>query len=210
MIYICSDSFGVSDPDYGSCWTDILAERFPVTNLSQVAATNLLIAQQVDQALSAQAKFIILQCTAVTRAEKREKGQIIPFSYHTASRVTTPFDDRQLSILKKYFTEFFDLDLAIYQNKIIIEHTLQKILDSGTPFIFDQGGFEHQSFDRASQGYFAKFLRYRSDMNLWDHASDKKYRPYFHITDLQVHQRVADYYSQAIDQALGPQHDQAQ
>lgn len=203
MIYICSDSFGVSDPDYGCCWTDILAERFSVVNLSRVAATNLLIAQQVDQALLSQAKFIIVQCTAVTRAEKREKDGIVPFSYHTASRVTTPFDDRQLSILKQYFSEFFDLDLAIYQNKITIEHTLQKIVDSGTPFLFDQGGFEHRSFDHAGSGYFTKFSPYRSKINLWDYASDKKYRPYFHITDPQVHESVADYYSQKINQALG-------
>lgn len=206
MIYICSDSFGVSDPDYGRCWTDILAKRFPLVNLSQIAATNLLIARQVDQALAAGARFIIVQCTAVTRAEKRWQDGYVPFSYHTASPVTTPFDQRQLAILKDYFTEFFDLDLAIYQNRITIEHTLQKILDSGTPFLFDQGGFEHAAFDRASSGYFVRFSQYRSQVNLWDYARTRKYRPYFHITDPAVHESVANYYTQAITQALEDDH----
>lgn len=206
MIYICSDSFGVSDPEYGRCWTDILAERFQTVNLSQIAATNLLIAQQVDRALDAQAKFIIVQCTSVTRGEKRWKDGWAPFSYHTASEITTPFDPRQLRILKDYFVEFFDLDLAVYQNKITIEHTLQKILESDTPFLFDQGGFEHPGYGNSGAIYFEKFKQYRSRVNLWDHAQNRQYRPYFHITDLAVHQSVADYYSEAINQTLGTNH----
>lgn len=206
MIYICSDSFGVSDPSYGTCWTDILGERFPVVNLSQVAASNLLIARQVDQALAAGAQYIIVQCTAVTRGEKRWKDGWASFSYPTASQVTTPFDDRQLNILKEYFIEFFDLEMAIYQNKITIEHTLQKIKDSNTPFMFDQGGFEHVAFEGATKGYFQKFSNNRSEMNLWDHAQSRKHRPYFHITDPVIHQTVADYYTHAIRQALGQEY----
>ena len=206
MIYICSDSFGVSDPEYGLSWTDILAARFDVVNLSQMAATNLLISQQVDRALTNRARFIIVQCTAVTRGEKRWQDGYHPFSYHTASPVTTAFDGNQLRILKEYFTEFFDLDLAIYQNKITIEHTLQRILDTATPFLFDQGGFEHLSFDRAVPGYFEKFQKYRSEINLWDFAQTRKYRPYFHITDPAVHVRVADYYTSAINSALESTH----
>lgn len=203
MIYICSDSFGVSDPDYGRCWSDILSERFPVTNLSQVAASNLLIARQVDRALRESAGFIIVQCTSVTRGQKRWKDDYAPFSYHTASEITTPFDPEQLRILKEYFTEFFDMDLAIYENKIIIEHTLQKIHVSGIPFLFDQGGFEHPKFEKSNTGYFEHFARYRSQVNLWDYADARKYRPYFHITDPEIHKHVADYYTQEINQALG-------
>lgn len=203
MIYICSDSFGVSDPDYGHCWTDILAKRFSIVNLSHIAATNLLIAKQVDRALQARARFVIVQCTAVTRGEKRWGDGYLPFSYHTASPVTTPFDSRQLQILKDYFAEFFDLELAVYQNQITIEHTLQKLVDSGTPFLFDQGGFEHRAFEGAATGYFDKFFTYRSEINLWDYARTRKYRPYFHITDPAIHQNVADYYTQQISRALG-------
>ena len=102
MIYICGDSFAVSDPDYGPCWTDILARRFEVRNLAVIAATNLLISQQVQQAIDNHASFVIVQCTAVTRSEKRVNDQYVPFSYHTASKITTPFTDKQLQILKQY------------------------------------------------------------------------------------------------------------
>ena len=198
MIYICGDSFGVSDPYYGMCWVDLLAQQIQVINLAQVAATNLLIAKQVDAAIQARANFVILLCTTVTRGEKRVGDHLVPFSYHTAGRDTTPFTDQQLLILKNYYTEFFDLDLAIYQNKITIEHTLQKLLDSGIPFCFDQGGFEHADFGTAKGEYFQQFVTYRSAINLWDFARVRAYRPYYHITDRAVHHRVADYYLQKI------------
>lgn len=202
MIYICGDSFCVSDPEYGPNWADLLAQRFDTVNLGQVAATNLLIARQVDQALAAGAEFVIVQGTAVTRDQKRVGNSYQPFSYHTAGPETTPFDHRQLRILREYFTEFFDLDLAVYENQIIIEHTLQKLVDSGRPFRFDQGGFEHPRFGNSHTGYFAKYAAYRSEINLWDYTVSSNYRPYYHITDPGVHARVADYYTEQIQKQL--------
>lgn len=198
MIYICGDSFCVSDPDYGPCWTDILSQRFAVINLAQIAATNLLIAQQVQQAIAAGAQFVIMHGTAVTRSEKLVNGQYVPFSYHTASPTTTPFSHTQLRILKEYYTEFFDLDLAILQNKITIEHSLRSLVDSGIAFRFDQGGFEHTKFGNAKSGYFANYAPWRSAVNLWDFTVTRNYRPYYHIVDTSVHQMVADYYTEQI------------
>ena len=198
MIYICGDSFCVPDPEYGACWTDILATRFEVCNLAQVAATNLLIAQQVDSAIAHGADFVIVQGTAVTRAEKRVGTKLVPFSYHTAGQETTPFTDRQLRILKEYYTEFFDLDQAIYQNAITIEHTLHKLVRSGIPFRFDQGGFEHPKFGSVKTNYFEPYAQHRSAVNLWSFVATQQYRPYYHITDAAVHQQVADYYTQEI------------
>ena len=202
MIYICGDSFCVSDPEYGVCWTDILADRFSVQNLAEVAATNLLIAQQVDRAIAESAEFVIVQGTAVTRSEKRVGTRLVPFSYHTASKTTTPFTDNQLRVLKEYYTEFFDLDQAIYQNSITIEHTLNKLVRSGIPFRFDQGGFEHPKFGSVKTNYFADFAQYRSAVNLWSYVVEQHYRPYYHITDTMVHQQVADYYTQEINKHL--------
>jgi len=202
MIYICGDSFCVSDPAYGPSWVDLVAEKFAVRNLARVAATNLLIALQVQQAMANQAQFIIVNFTAVTRSEKRVGNDIVPFSYHTASAQTTGFNDRQLRILKEYYTEFFDLDLAIKQNQITIEHTLSALMLSGISFRFDQGGFEHPKFGTVGQGYFGQFEQYKSKINLWDHAVSRDYRPYYHITDAQVHRSVADYYSKEINQCL--------
>jgi len=193
-IFICGDSFCVSDPEYGPCWVDYLAEKRSVHNLAQVAATNLMISMQVDQAIASNADFIIVQGTACTRNQTRHKQKIVPYSYHTASEITTPFNASQLQVLKQYYTEFFDLDLAIYENKCIIENTLHKIVDSGIAFLFDQGGFEHTSFGATAQ-YFQQFDQYRSAVNLWDYARTRDYRPYYHIIDDAVHREVAEYYT---------------
>jgi hypothetical protein len=202
LIYICGDSFCVSDPEYGPCWTDILAQRFDVINLAKLAATNLLISMQVDQAIANRADFIIVQGTTVTRSEKNYQGTYFPFSYQSAGTVNTPFSNRQLKILKEYFTEFFDLELAIYQNAITIEHTLQKLVNSDIPFRFDQGGFEHANFHPLSNNYFAKFNQWRSSVNLWDYTVTREYRPYYHIVNAEVHQHVADYYTEEIKKVL--------
>lgn len=202
MIYICGDSFGVSDLEYGNCWADIIASQFSTCNLCQIAATNLLIAQQVDQAIAANANFIVVQFTSVTRSEKLHNGKYFPFSYHTANTETTPFSKSQLQILREYYTEFFDLKLAIYQNAITVEHTLQKLVDSEIPFCFSQGGFEHANFHPMATNYFAKFNHWRSGINLWDYTVTREYRPYYHITDRLIHQQVADYYIEEIKKTL--------
>lgn len=192
-VYVCGDSFCVSDADYGPCWVDYLAQHRTVINLAQVAATNLMISMQVDQAITESADFIIVQGTACTRSQTRVDGRIVPFSYHTASKTTTPFNAAQLAALKNYYTEFFDLDIAIYENKCIIENTLTKLVNSKIPFLFDQGGFEHASFGSVIK-YFTQFDQYRSKINLWNYARTREYRPYYHITDDAVHRQVAEYY----------------
>lgn len=193
QVYICGDSFCVPDPEYGPCWVDYLSKKKTVHNLAQVAATNLMISMQVDRAIAELADFVIVQGTACTRSQARIAGQIIPYSYHTASEETTPFGPTQLKILKQYYTEFFDLELAIYENQCIIENTLQKLVDSKIPFLFDQGGFEHVGFGKGTV-YFEKFNQYRSKINLWDYTITRDYRPYYHITDDAVHQQIAEYY----------------
>ena len=110
MIYICGDSFGVSDAEYGDCWVDIVAGQFLTGNLCQIAATNLLIAQQVDQAIAASADFVIVQCTSVTRSEKLHNGKYVPFSYHTASTETTPFQNYNCKYFKTTTLNFLISD----------------------------------------------------------------------------------------------------
>jgi len=197
VIAVCGDSFCVPDPDYGPMWVDLLAKHGKLHNYSERTATNLLIARQVDQAIQDHAEFVIVHFTSCTRGEKPHAGRYVPFSYHTASEITTPFDSNALRILKEYYTEFFDLDLAIYQNAITIEHTLARLVQSGRPFRFDQGGFEHSSYGGTGE-YFTQYAQYRSRYNLWDHADTRKFRPYYHVTHSHIHQQVAEYYAQEI------------
>lgn len=195
LLYICGDSFAVPDPEYGACWVDYLAQLIPthhVVNLSRVCASNLMISQQVDQAI-AHADQIIVLCTASTRSQTRLAGQVVPYSTHSLDH-TTPFSSQQLAIIKNYTREFFDLDLAIYENQCIIESMLQRLTDSNRPFLWDQGGFEHASYGGTRQ-YFAKWYWRRSSRNLWDYTVTRQHRPYYHISDDRVHREVAAYYA---------------
>jgi hypothetical protein len=192
-IYICGDSFCAPDPDYGPCWVDYLSQKKTVCNLAKVGATNLMISMQVDQAITEAADFVIVHGTSCTRSQARHSGDIVPFSYHTVNKVNSPFSSLQLDILKKYYAEFFDLELAVYENKCIIENTLNKLVANNILFLFDQGGFEHPSFGSTVQ-YFNQFDQYRSKINLWDYSRTREYRPYYHIVDDSIHRQVAEYY----------------
>ncbi len=196
-VYICGDSFCVPDPEYGACWVDYVAKQFQVVNLAQLAATNLMISMQVDQAIAGQADFVIVHGTACTRNQLRHQGAVVPYSYHTMTTIVDLLDKDRINLLKQYYVEFFDMDIAIYENQCIVENTLQKLVDSGIEFRFDQGGFEHASFGSTEQ-YFQMFDQYRSAINLWDYTTTRSYRPYYHITDAKVHRRVADYYIKEI------------
>jgi len=198
MIYICGDSFGVSDPEHGPMWADHLSAKYSVHNLSRVCASNLMISQQLDVAIKNNAEFIILLCTASTRGQTRLDNDIVPYSIHSLDH-TTPFTHRQLLILKEHTAEFFDLDLAIYENKCIIESMLSRLVASNIPFVFDQGGFEHASYGGVGM-YFTQYKQYRSRYNLWDYADQRTHRPYYHITDKQVHLDVYRYYAGLIDE----------
>lgn len=201
-ICICTDSFGVPDPEWGDCWADHLARRFDVVNFSQVSASNLLISRQVDRALLQKPDYMIVNFTSCTRGERRHRGRIEPFSYHTASTETTSFNAQDIKVLQEYFARFFDLEIAIYHNKIIIEHVLDRLVKSGVPFVFDQGGFEHASYAGSGTQYFEQFDQYRSKINLWDFGGNRKFRPYYHITDAATHTMIADYYTRKIQQCV--------
>ena len=186
MIYVCGDSFGSSDDR-----SDIVPwhAHFECINFARNCATNLDISKQVDRAIAEDATFIILLCTTCVRFDWR--GTF--YSFHNLDASPAVFNENQKQLLKNYFIEFFELDLEIYKNKCIIESVLQRLVDSELPFLFDQGGFEHTKFG-ATQEYFKAWNFYRSKYNLWDHGDSKLHRPYFHITDQLIHNRVAEYY----------------
>jgi hypothetical protein len=209
-VYICGDSFSTPDPDYkGICWVEIFSQKLngiaTVVNLSSVCASNLLINIQVNHAISKMPDLIICFGTSCTRNqvsmnsntdenlhEQFQNKKLVCYSMHSFD--TTEFNDNQKDILKKYYANFFDLNLAIYENKCIIENTLQNLSDSKIKFIFDKGGFEHKSFGGNPEQYFLKFKDNFSNINLWDYADTREYRPYFHIPDINVNQQIAQYY----------------
>lgn len=193
-VYICGDSFCASDSDYPEItpWHEQIKNS---TNLSRVCASNLLIAQQTAKAIQSDADFIIVEFTSSLRSELLWKGEIVPFSWLSLDE-TTPFDDKTLNMLKQKF-EFIDLGTEIERSKLIIEATLQRLVNSNIPFLFDQGGFEHTSYGGAGT-YFTKYNKYRSELCLWDYADKRTHRPYYHIIDQSVHDMIADYYNNFI------------
>lgn len=217
-LYICGDSFAFPDPEYGYCWTDILTKyldgKYSVHNLSRVCASNLQIAAQVDFAINQKADFIIYLMTTSTREEVRhfkklEKSIYDRFTDITNQQLdtdltsysvfsldhTTILNNSQLSLLKKYHNEFFDIDLCIYKNELIIEGVLSRLEQSGIKFIYDQGGFENQKFyGTKDKIYFKKYLKHKSAINLWNFVNTKKHRPYYHIDDELIQLNVAKYY----------------
>ena len=111
--------------------------------------------------------------------------------------------DQQRQIIDNYNKQFFDLDLAIYKDSLIIESILQRLVDSGIPFKFDQGGFENPIFgDIKAKKYFSEFDQYRSDINHWtvDAQMAKSNPHHFHIMDHNIHIEIANYYESAIIQ----------
>lgn len=196
MIYICGDSFAVTDPEYGPCWVDMLSEKLAVNNLSVLGASNSIISRQVDRAINEKADFIIVLFTSSTRSEIKFKNKIRSYSIHNLDSLI-PFNHQQISILKNYINEFFNLDIAVYNNMCVIERVLYKLKESGIPFIFDQGGFEHPSYG-ASTVYFEMFDQYKSAINLWDNVPKRSFRPYYHIRDVDRHRQISQYFYEYI------------
>lgn len=184
-IYICGDSFATPDREYGQCWVDLMGN---VVNLAQVCASNSLISQQIDLAIKSKPKFIICLFTSSTRQVVRCKNTVVPISWHSID--TTEFSKYQKQILKDYAAEFFDLSTAIYENQCIIENALYKLESSGIRYQFDQGGFEYG----VNKKYFEQYDYRRSKYNLWSYTTKRTFRPYYHITDINVHKQIAEYY----------------
>jgi hypothetical protein len=223
-VYICGDSFGCADPDYAvESWTEILARRLPVVNLSRVCASNLQISLQVDRAIQNHTGYVIYLATTSTRHDvefrhtdiKTElldryidlqcpdsQCDLTSYSSHSLNH-TTRFSSKQIDLLKNYHAEFDNLDLNIYLNKTIIESVLARLVDSKINFSFDQAGFEHHNFGN-NKTYFEKYRQYRSAINIWDYVLANKlvHRPYHHIQDAKTHQHIADYYYQKITNEL--------
>jgi len=210
-VYICGDSFTVDDQDYKHTpWT----KQLDAVSLGSVCANNQLIALQVEHAIKQQAKFIIVEFTSVTRdivqyTDQKQDNLLDRFyslteqdntnkdltSYTIWSTETAlAFTQEQRDLLDSYNENFFDIDVAIHRDSLIIEATLQRLVDSGIPFKFDQGGFEHPSYGGVGT-YFGKFNQYRSELCLWDYADTRTHRPYYHITDQSIHDMIADYYN---------------
>jgi hypothetical protein len=227
-VYICGDSFAVADPTYlEKYWADLLQDQLganiKIQNLGRISASNLHIAMQVEHALDHQADFVIVLATSslrtdvslgisdsalplldryidLTRPNNKHGLVSTSISYLKNNDV---FSKQQTGLLQQFYTEFADIEVEVFKSKLIIEAILHKLKANNTPFLFDRGGFEHPKFAGSKTQYFSEYCEFFSKINLWDYVTlPMPLRPYYHITDPAVHQTVADYYCQKIQENL--------
>jgi len=187
MIYICGDSFAVSDKE-----SKIIPwhEQIPHSkSLAEVCASNILISLQLDDILAGNPSFIIACFTSCTRGEIVRDQEFIP--YTIMNKVGDCLSKAERIAVDLHAKHILNLNLEIYKNKCIIESALQRLVNSGVPFLFDQGGFEHKQENK----YFEQYDQYRSKWCLWDYGNSHIHRPYFHITDQEIHDNIAEYYN---------------
>lgn len=215
-VYICGDSFAATDPEYGTMWAELLARQlgptYTVVNTSSVAASNTLVAIQVDSAIRKGADYIIMLATACTRSEvlvkpateqdllaRFDSKELVSYSIFRPYRSALPEADQ--ATIRDFHARYGDLELNIFRDYSILLGTLYRLHQSGIPFCFDQGGFEHPSFGGRT-GYFAEFDQYRTTINLWDLGTTVDERPYYHIKEPATHQMISSYYTNLITHAL--------
>ena len=219
MIYICGDSFCSQDKEYGSNWVDLLIQKSPtkIINLSRPGASNYLIYLQVKHALENNATYIIYHATSSIRHEfsfttddtskdnidrywnvltPNNPKKTICTSWATPL-INTPIDFKyELTEIYTFGTKFLDLPSTIEKNYIYILFTLQLIKENNKlcNWAWSQGGFEHPKFNPNSNWNFSQYRQYESKINLWDYYNSTALRPYYHITDIKIHQEVCNLY----------------
>ena len=135
-LFICGDSFCFPDPEYGTCWADMIALSLPevdVINLSSPGASNYLISLQVQHALSNHCDWIIYQATSSIRQEfsiaksssikdgidrywnptSKKNKSVISNSWISVTRNTEDLLTSDNQSIKQFFTDFVDIPSMI-------------------------------------------------------------------------------------------------
>lgn len=216
MIVVCGDSFYFDDPSFPDIhWTSKISN---VTNLSVPGASNFVIRLQIDKAIELKPEFIAVSFTSSLRdllkfKDGKDTNDLLerirlPDSTKNSDLVSVPyagahyydvFNDTQLDILKSYVTEFVDLDVVRQKNYYYIKDGLETLYQSNIKFSYSLGGFDHKTFDPSTKFNFSKFENYETPINLWDYCNKEKHlRPWFHVLDLDVHNKLAEYFKKCL------------
>jgi len=221
-LYICGASDCFKDPEfYGKSWMERMEQQlsaeYKIHNHSVYAASNFLIREQIERAITNNADAIIVHFTSSIRHEIRindrnDSRDLLDRFYRFEDNPTATL--LSLSVFKTYYNvldrykkdllrnfeiEFFDLDVAIKKNYYLIQNSLDTLVKSGIPFIFSQGGFEHPSYMDSPSDYihaFDEWNQWRSEYNLWNHFEvfDDQ-RPWFHIASDHINTEIGTYFA---------------
>lgn len=219
-VYICGDSFSVSDPEYGPNWADLFVSQTKncnVTNLALPGASNYLIYLQVKEALANNCDYLIYHATSSVRqefttsedhcitdhvnryynsADQNSTGSMICGSWHDIGRhYKSKLSNNSINEIARFSAQYIDLPSSIEKNYIYIRYTLGLISDAKLKsWAWSRGGFEHPSFSKSSNWDFSRYTVNEARINLWDNADTKLPRPIYHVIDQTVHQNVCNQY----------------
>jgi len=218
-LFICGDSFCSEDPEYGPSWVALLKEALPDVNvitLASTGASNYLIFLQVQHALNNQCDFLIYHATSSIRNEflidnddckkdhfsrywaphDTKNKSVVSNSWADPTRCTGTLLTKSGHLIKQFFTEHVDFTSMVGKNYIFIDYTLNLIASQlpRTKWVWSRGGFEHYKFQGVQEWDFSKFADRESDINLWDDFDHSLLRPYYHVTDINVHRQARDHY----------------
>lgn len=219
-LFICGDSFCFPDPEYGPCWVDLLDKKLvdvEIINLSSPGASNYLIYLQIDYALKNNCDYLIYHATSSVRHEfciednpvdmdhikrywnprDRKNKDLVTTSWLNPVRNTDDLLRKDSDFILKFFAKHVDMAVAINKNYIFIDYSLQKLSDSlpRENWAWSRGGFEHKNFSDSSDSWdFSKYQDRHCEINLWDDYDRSLARPFYHVTDIAIHQKVCDHY----------------
>jgi hypothetical protein len=230
LISICGDSFASLDPEWPDySWVSRIQHHLltpvDVKIHARPGCSNFHIRQQIDRAIDLKSDYIIYLATSSIRndlcfgrstdntlldrywnlTDDQFDSQRDLVSYSWLTMEEYPFEADQIDFLKKYFTLFYDMDVAIKQSFYMIESCLYTLENYSNCWTWSQSGFEHISFPGASlQPFNQRWRQKESKLNTWDfwQRRTRNERPYFHIIDKNVHEKIASYYATQIKNSL--------
>jgi hypothetical protein len=218
-LYICGDSFCTEDLSHGTSWVGLLKDALPninIVNLASPGASNYLISLQVQHALDNKCDYLIYHATSSIRNEfqigtsdhkkdhierywhpdDQNNKSVLSTSWISATRNTSDVMLDHNNTIKGFFTNHVDFLSMVRKNYIFIDYTLKIIRSKmgNTNWLWSRGGFEHYKFSESQSWNFSSYQVEESTINLWDDFDHDLLRPYYHVTDFTIHQRVCNLY----------------
>jgi hypothetical protein len=216
-VLICSDSFGLVDPDYPNLHfsekiLNTTPPVFELHNLSHGGDSNALIVLQLMQGLQFNPDFVILSFTSPHRHEVDKQYKIYPypteltleaFKVFRHNRYNTTIvgnDETDLILVDQWNSQVISSDFEILKNYFLIHYCLQTLEQKKIPFCFSLGGLGvplgNQDYNSIIDKNYIKnqILTYSDQLlkiNLWNHNCGQ-FRPYFHVSDDSVQEAFAN------------------
>jgi hypothetical protein len=121
---------------------------------------------------------------------------VLSNSWINATRSTGDVLINSQHVIKEFFTNHVDFLSMVRKNYIFIDYTLKIIRSKmgNMHWAWSRGGFEHFKFFKSQDWDFSSYQSEECAINLWDDYDHSLVRPYYHVTDHEVHQKLCNLY----------------